>query len=370
MKQIVLIIFMTLNITSLSVQGQGFTITGEIKGVAEGETVTLKQFSDMQPVDVATATVRDSKFTLSGNTPIPEFSQLFVGATGPLQFFVENSNINITVDLENLHQSVVTGSKENELFFEFVGGLTYFAVQMQQANNAFMAARAAGNSSLEAEMGFRAQMEKLTADQTAFRINFGLSNPGRITTAFLAINDFMQIMDLSQLTQIADSFDANAEQSQWVSMLKGYIYSVRRTDVGQMFVDITLKTPDDNSVSISDFAGKGKYVLLDFWAAWCYPCRVANPHLVQIYNRYKNNDFEIVGISLDHTKDAWIKAIADDNLTWPQMSDLGHWNSEAARTYNVRGIPHMILLDKDGKIIARGLSVTTLADRLAEIFEN
>ena len=353
----------------LCVLGQGFTISGDVKGSADGQTVTLKQFQNMQPVDVATAVVTGGKFTIRGNAPQPEFSQLFVGSAGPLQFFVENANMHILFDLEDLAQSKVTGSKENDLFMEFLTGLESFSARQMQLQNAFTALNAAGGITPELRAGLVAQAEAINNEQQAFQANFVMSNPGKVSSAFLTVNFLMQALNAPQLQHIANSFDAAAQQSQWVKMLKDHIASLTQTAEGQLFADITLRTPDDRPISISDIAGKGKYVLLDFWAAWCGPCRVANPHLVQIYNRYKDKGFEIVGISLDNNKEAWIKAIADDKLTWPQMSDLGHWNSAAARLYNIRGIPHMILLDRDGKIIAKGLNIATLSTKLAEIFD-
>ena len=219
-------------------------------------------------------------------------------------------------------------------------------------------------------MNIRAQLEKLNADRSTYIVTFIQNNLGTITTAFLIVSTgLLQTYDKSQLEQAANKFDSNTSQSQWVMIIKERFALLTRTDVGQPFPDITLKTPDDKPISISDHAGKGKYVLLDFWAAWCGPCRHANPHLVELYKRYKDKGFEIVGISLDQSKEAWVKAIKDDKLTWPQMSDLGHWQSAAAKLYSVSGIPHMILLDKDGKILAKGLHINSLAAKLAELFD-
>jgi peroxiredoxin len=177
------------------------------------------------------------------------------------------------------------------------------------------------------------------------------------------------MLNLPQLEQIANGFDAATEQSQWVKMIQDRVASLKQTAIGQPFPDITLKTPDDKPVSISDYAGKGKYVLLDFWAAWCGPCRMANPQLVALYNQYRDKGFEIVGISLDQSKESWIKAIKDDNLVWAQMSDLKYWQSDAAKLYSVSSIPHTVLLDKDGKIIAKGLHIGELTAKLAELFD-
>ena len=357
-------------IVPMNILGQGYTILGEVKG-ADGQTVVLKQSRNNQLVDVSTAKVESGKFTMTGDSPYPEITLLYVDTKGPLQFFLENSNISISVDLDNIEKSKVTGSKENDLFTEFLSNFEGFAIQQKQLNDSYLALSMSNVATPDAVMSLRAQLDNLNSDRIAYMLSFVQNNPGRITTAFLVTSGgLMQVMDVSQLEQAAKGFDSSTSESQWVKILTDRVASLKRTDIGQPFPDITLKTPDDKPISISDYAGKGKYVLLDFWAAWCGPCRVANPHIVELYKRYKDKGFEIIGISLDQSKEAWLKAIKDDNLTWPHMSDLGHWQSAAAKLYSVSGIPHMVLLDKEGKIISKGtMPVSELAKKLAEIFD-
>jgi len=366
MKQFVLTFCMALVVISC-VDGQGYVITGEAEG-ADGKTVSLKLFRNLQPVEVSNTTVQAGKFTLKGTTPYPEFCMLYVDNQGPVQFFVENSNIRILIDMQNISQSKVTGSKENEVFMEFMDGLERYAQQQKHLNDSYVALSTSNIASSDALANIRAQAEKLNAERTSFMVNHVQKHAGKISTAFIVSTSLMQVMNWAQLEQTAKDFDAKTEQSQWVKMLNDHVASQKRTAIGQPFSDITLKTPDDQPISISDYAGKGKYVLLDFWAAWCGPCRQANPQVVALYKRYKEKGFEIVGISLDQTKEAWVKAIKDDNLTWPHMSDIKFWESAAAKLYSVSSIPHTVLLDKDGKIIAKGLHVEALAAKLAEIF--
>ena len=120
---------------------------------------------------------------------------------------------------------------------------------------------------------------------------------------------------------------------------------------------------------MSDYAGKGKVVLVDFWASWCGPCRQEMPNVVKVYNQYKDKGFEIVGVSLDQTEEAWKKGIADLGITWPQMSDLKYWQCEAAAIYGVNAIPHTVLIDKDGTIIERNLRGEKLYERIAELLD-
>lgn len=136
--------------------------------------------------------------------------------------------------------------------------------------------------------------------------------------------------------------------------------------VGEPAPDITLPTPEGKPLSLSDL--RGKVVLIDFWASWCKPCRAENPNVVRVYEQYKDQGFEILGVSLDRSKDAWTQAIQQDNLTWKHVSDLKFWNSEAAQQYGVSAIPYTVLVDREGNIIAERLRGGNLEAKLAEVF--
>lgn len=136
--------------------------------------------------------------------------------------------------------------------------------------------------------------------------------------------------------------------------------------IGGVAPVFTQNDPDGNPISLEDF--KGKVVLLDFWASWCGPCRRENPNVVKVYEKYKDQGFEILGVSLDKDRKRWVDAIAKDNLTWPQVSDLKGWSNEAGRMYGVSSIPHTVLVDGEGKIIALKLRGEALEKKLEEIF--
>lgn len=133
--------------------------------------------------------------------------------------------------------------------------------------------------------------------------------------------------------------------------------------------DLQLTDMNRDRVSIADELAKNKITIIDFWASWCGPCRQEMPNVVKVYNQYKDKGFEIVGVSLDQTEEAWKKGIADLGITWPQMSDLKYWQCEAAAIYGVNAIPHTVLIDKDGTIIERNLRGEKLYERIAELLD-
>lgn len=151
-------------------------------------------------------------------------------------------------------------------------------------------------------------------------------------------------------------------------------YENTKIQVGQKAPELVLNTPDGTTMKLSDI-NKGRIVLLDFWASWCHPCRMNNPGLVKLYKEFSNKKFKnaskgftVVSVSLDKFKDAWVKAIADDNLTWPyQLSDLGYWTSKAAATYGVEFIPQAFLIDANGKVLAKYNIAEEASDELKKL---
>jgi thiol-disulfide isomerase/thioredoxin len=151
-----------------------------------------------------------------------------------------------------------------------------------------------------------------------------------------------------------------------MDQIKAKAEAGKATDIGVMAPELAMSTPEGTPIKLSDF--RGKYVLIDFWAAWCKPCRAENPHVLKMYNQYKDKNFEIFGVSLDRTKEAWVDAIAADGLPWKHGSELQFWNSSFVPLYGLEGIPMTVLVDPDGIIVAKGLRSAQLEAKLKELF--
>ena len=180
---------------------------------------------------------------------------------------------------------------------------------------------------------------------------------------------FMDKFDISEDFTVMDMLDqglyAAHPENVYVDQLHKQVAEERKLGIGREAPEITQQNPDGKMTSLSSL--RGNIVLIDFWASWCGPCRKENPNVVKLYQKYHSKGFEVFSVSLDKTREAWLKAIADDHLTWTHVSDLGYWKSAPALLYGVSSIPFTVLVDRDGKIIAKKLRGESLEQKLEEV---
>lgn len=214
------------------------------------------------------------------------------------------------------------------------------------------------------------EIVKKDFEESELKLNSDLKNLIRESSPSLVSLYGLNFIDMESEFSFYDSMVTSCTvrfpEHFWPKLLSSNLDKIRDLRLGHTAPDFTLNDPDGNPISLSQL--RGKYVLIDFWAAWCKPCREENPNVVRAYQKYGGEKFEILGVSLDRTKEAWLKAIEDDGLPWIQVSDLQYFNSEAARLYNINAIPATYLVDPDGKIVEKNLRGASLEAKLLELF--
>ena len=366
MKKVAFLFVIFLMLGSCGQQSNEYTVTGEIEGVDEGTAVLQKLESASGPVAVDTTEIVDGKFTFSGQVEKPIFHLVYVNDNqAPVTFFLENGNVEITGNIDSLQKAEVRGTELNEKFQKFNDEVPS-GDRAQALQQEFMQARQSGDQQLMEELA--AEYQTIMEKQQQYYKDYVNQNTDNAVGAFLGMN-MARSMSADELEELVGSFEENIPEHPYVKEMQNMVEPAQKQaeaenaiQVGSQAPDFTLPDAEGNEHSLSDF--QGKYVFLDFWASWCSPCREENPNMVKVYKQFGGEDFEIVGVSLDKTRDPWLKAVEEDNITWTQLHDP---EGEVANTYGVQSIPFTLLLDEEGKIIEKNLRGDALQNKLEEI---
>ncbi len=366
MKNVLAILVFAVILVSCHTAKDKYSINGSIAGVTTGK-VYLQKLVDGQPQSIDTATIADGKFSFKGKMTLPDIRFLRLNKQDYFaQFFLENGDITVKANKDSLFATKITGSATQDVFQIFINEMERLKKEGLALQSKYQSSMASGNTN-EAEKA-KIDYQAMIDNNKVFTKNFVKEHSNSVAAAYVTLFQLSGQVDGAELDSITSRFAPEIGNSEYVVKLKEIVEEQKKTAVGQMAPDFTMSDPEGKPIQLSSL--KGKVVMIDFWASWCGPCRQENPNVVKLYEQYHGKGFEILGVSLDRSKDDWVKAIKDDNLGWLHVSDLQYWQNSAARLYAVNSIPHALLLDKDGKIIAKGFRSEQLEKKLKELFPN
>lgn len=342
----------------------GYTLNGKIDNPGYDSVYLYKRTkTDWMMID--SIKITGDSFSFKGILEMPEMLYLKLSGTDDkLAFFAENSKITIDIQSDSIEASVVSGSKINDQYNLFLVSLDKFKVPMDSAFNNYK--NAEENSNTKSMARFEQQYDSIEKAQYGYIEDYVLNNKATVISPYITLRYLVYTTPFERLKKISDELDESISGSVYSIQLKEHCDLLSKTQIGTIAPDFEQNDTTGNPVKLSSLLGN--YLLIDFWASWCGPCRRENPNLVRIYEKYHPKGFQILGVSLDSDKRDWINAIKKDGLKWHHVSDLGGWKNSVAQQYAINSIPHSVLIDPKGKIIARGLTSEELDSKLGLLF--
>ncbi len=348
-----------------------FTVSGKVKNGAAGEKVYL-QFSTNPPVTLDSTTLAaDGTFTITATEKDGgNFYMLNIADRQKIVLLVEGGeNFVVTTDGYDTNDKgqpgkyEVKGSKNMDYYAQLMEMNQAIVDKVNKWNDDY--AKATEKKDNKKMQEIQGNFQQAEVEHVA-KIKSLLPQMGTSLVAIFTANNMLNPeRDFAEMEAVAQRFENEQPNSKIAQSYIGFVKRMKGISVGDVAPDFTLNNPEGQDVTLSSL--RGKYVLIDFWASWCGPCRMENPNVVALYNKYKDKGFAIYGVSLDKDKAAWLAAIKKDNLTWIHGSDLKFWNSAVAQTYGVNAIPATFLLDKEGKVIAKNLRGASLEAKISEL---
>ena len=367
--RLILALLLSISLISCNKDTNSYKLEGDAIGFEDGTEMYVYTLENKQPKLLDTIVINEGKFSAtypnSENTSL-NFLRLNE-VQGSVLFFPENVDMQATIYKDSIRASRVMGGKQNEAYSDFVNKMTAFNKRKQENMERFRAAREMNDTATVAEI--QSQNLNIVAEETEYKKEFLNNNLNSLFAAML-ISEMTGRKELTpaEASAYIEKMDAKVASTEMVQDLKTNLEAMKKAEVGSLAPNFSAPTPTGEMMSLKD--ALGKYTIIDFWASWCRPCRIENPNVVKVYNKYHDKGLNIISVSLDKAeqKDKWLQAIKDDQMDWYHVSNLQFWQDPIAQQYSVRSIPATFLLDENGVIIDKNLRGAALEAKIATLF--
>ncbi len=345
----------------------GFTIDINIKNLKPSTEIFLQERTNGIWKVLDSTTLDNGKGELKGTLKSPGLYYLSLKKFNVyIPIWMGNNHITVDAGLNSLNNPVIKGSKIQDEYYAFKDSTKHFSQEEKALSQEYSKARYEKNA--EKMKKLEMTYNKLQQEKINYMLGYATRHNKSIVSPYIIMTNSFALT-LPQLDSVTSNFAPSLDSNEYVKYLKSRVKTLKRVAVGQPFINFTLNNPEGKPVSLASVVKKHKYTLVDFWASWCMPCRAENPNLVKAYKKYKNKGFTVFGVSLDKSHDKWVEAIKKDGLTWPQVSDLKYWSSTAGKLYGVQSIPHNVLINQKGIIVAKNLRGAKLQDELKKLLK-